>query len=599
MFATWMKEHDLKDFPLENRLFPPAEDRAFWEKYLGKPQIESAETLLGCDWPLIRASAYIVYQREGDRLAHEDPHFERRHRLIALFLGELAENKGRFLGDLCDGIFAICEETHWGVSAHNVYTNKRSFLPNAEDPYIDLFSAETGELLGVIYHILADRLEAYCPGMKARLEYELERRILAPYLTHSDYFWMGRLKNVVVNNWNPWILSNILTVALTVPMRESKKTVLLERMFEEVQRYYDTIPADGGCDEGPMYWVKAAAKLLMLCEQLYVASGGKLDLFGDEKLARMGKYEEAVYIQGLEVVCFADCVPRMTNYTPEVFLYLFGLRTGQETLCRLAGQMQRTRKEFKYYRGISIKEMLYARFCKAHIESQPEFVPENRYVLPDLQVACLREGNWYYAAKGGHNAESHNHNDVGSFLVYYEEQPVLVDVGSGVYTKDTFSGKRYSCWNVCSDWHNLPTVNGIAQKNGRAFAADGFRVDGRTTEISFAGAYPEEAGLKRAVRRIHMTDGGVEICDCFRFLPESSTVTLHFITALKPEITPEGAVLGGQFLLKNPAPCTVAYKDFGKDAKLCESWRSEGIYRVTFIQECGKTATVKTELRRI
>ena len=36
---------------------------------------------------------------------------------------------------------------------------------------------------------------------------------------------------------------------------------------------------------------------------------------------------------------------------------------------------------------------------------------------------------FYVAAQGGHNAESHNHNDVGNFIVFLNGKPVIVDVG--------------------------------------------------------------------------------------------------------------------------------------------------------------------------
>ena len=45
--------------------------------------------------------------------------------------------------------------------------------------------------------------------------------------------------------------------------------------------------------------------------------------------------------------------------------------------------------------------------------------------------------------KGGHNAENHNHNDVGSFVVALGRATPLVDPGSEVYTARTFSPRRY------------------------------------------------------------------------------------------------------------------------------------------------------------
>ena len=598
MFTAWMKNHDFKDYPMDTRLFPLAGDRAYWQQHLGQKEIQAAEALLDCDWPLIRASHYMEYERTGDRLAHETPHFARRHQLIALFLGELAEGKGRFLQDICDGILAICEETFWGVAAHKIYTKQYFILPDGSDPFIDLFAAETAELLAVIYHILSQELDTFCPGIVERMEYELDRRIVIQYLNRSDYHWMGRT-NPAVNNWNPWILSNILTVFLVAQLRPSQLRTGLKRMFGDIQRYYDAIPADGGCDEGTSYWTKAAAKLLSFCDQLYIASNGKLDLFDDEKLRNMGLYEEKAYIDGLYVVNFADGNARLIGIHPDYALYAFGIRTGQESLCRLAATLKRQRGDAPTDRSVSIKDTLFSRIYARDIDAQPEFVPEDRYVLPDLQVACMRAGSWFYAAKGGHNDESHNHNDVGNCIVYHKGAPVLVDSGSGVYTKFTFSEARYTIWTMQSGWHNLPVLNGCEQKHGKAFCADHFRTEGKTTHISYGGAYPREAGVQSAQRWVEISAEGVILTDAFSFTGEANSICLHFITPLKPELCPEGVILGGKYLLKTPHACTVEWKDFEGDSKHCTSWETPGLYRIAFCAECGKTHTVKTEIRSL
>ncbi len=70
---------------------------------------------------------------------------------------------------------------------------------------------------------------------------------------------------------------------------------------------------------------------------------------------------------------------------------------------------------------------------------------------------------WYLAAKGRYNAESHNHNDVGSFIVAVGGQPLLIDVGVETYTKNTFSAARYDIWTMQSEYHNLPVVDGQGQ----------------------------------------------------------------------------------------------------------------------------------------
>ena len=66
------------------------------------------------------------------------------------------------------------------------------------------------------------------------------------------------------------------------------------------------------------------------------------------------------------------------------------------------------------------------------------------------------------------------------------------------YTRKTFSAQRYEIWTMQSAYHNLPTINGVMQKDGREFAARDvrYRADERIAELSMdiAAAYPKEAG---------------------------------------------------------------------------------------------------------
>ena len=61
-------------------------------------------------------------------------------------------------------------------------------------------------------------------------------------------------------------------------------------------------------------------------------------------------------------------------------------------------------------------------------------------LLPDLQVRIIRRNGWTLCIKGGHNGESHNHNDVGSLMVYVDGHPLLVDAGNIVHAADPGGG---------------------------------------------------------------------------------------------------------------------------------------------------------------
>ncbi|MBQ6823832.1 MAG: heparinase II/III family protein [Clostridia bacterium] len=591
MFQKWLENHDPSAYTY-GRLFPPVSDRAFWDRYMTPDCITAAEHYLGYEWPMIRATQFMEFQKSGNRLVQETPLFDRRMALVHLFLGELTENKGRFLPDLTDGIFAVCEETYWGLSAHAALSRKKELLPSAEDPYIDLFAAETAEILALIYHILYQPLKEYCPPILERLEYETERRIIGQYLRHDGYFWMGRAGKKV-NNWNPWILANILTVFLVMEPRSTRLTAGLRKMLTEINHYYNAIPADGGCDEGSGYWTKAGAKLFEFCDILYVATDGAINFFEDEKLKNIGLYEERAYIDGCYFVNFADGTARLDRANLDYPLYGLGKRADLPSMCRLAGKLHTLQDHSihpDYPRGQALMPILYSFIYAKEIQSQPPFTPADRHILPDIQVSFIRAKDWYYAAKGGHNKESHNHNDVGNFLLFHCGEFVLIDPGCGVYTRQTFSPERYTIWTMQSGWHNLPVLNGTEQRDGAEFAADSFAVEGKTTTVSFAGAYPEAAGIQTALRRISMDEQGLTLQDTFTFTAEQNTVEEHFITLLKPQKTENGILLGGRYLLTTDLPATFEKKEFHGDSKLLACWKQDHLWRICLKAKCGKNA---------
>jgi hypothetical protein len=98
------------------------------------------------------------------------------------------------------------------------------------------------------------------------------------------------------------------------------------------------------------------------------------------------------------------------------------------------------------------------------------------------------------AVKGGHNAEHHNHNDVGAFVVALRGVPVLVDPGRPTYTAQTFGPDRYSIWTMRSDWHNLPSLAGRDQASGAEHAVRDVSVVVDDAEACWEGdiaaAYP-------------------------------------------------------------------------------------------------------------
>jgi hypothetical protein len=207
------------------------------------------------------------------------------------------------------------------------------------------------------------------------------------------------------------------------------------------------------------------------------------------------------------------------------------------------------------------------------------FLPGTQYFTARIQAGSTQ--GFYVAAQGGHNAESHNHNDVGNFIVFHDGKPVLIDVGVETYTSKTFSSKRYEIWTMQSQWHNCPTINGVAQQAGRRFEAHDFRStsDDNAAKVAMdiERAYPAEAGVAAWHREIELNRkaGKVSVSDRFR-LSKAQSVEFSLITVLEPALSGPGKVtLSGGFLLSfDPSLEVVMDEHSSDDARLKPNWGS-------------------------
>lgn len=596
MFRKWLEDHSAADFDLSNSLYPPACNREFWDGKYDPYYVSEAEKYLGYEWPMIRATQYMEVSKTGDRRAQETPHFARRTVLCTLLMGEIAEHKGRFIPDIIDGIFAICEESFWGVSAHI------GGMPTKDtECCIDLFVAETGSLLAMACHMLKDELDTACPRLIPRVEREIRRRIFDSYIDNTRSPWMGY--GYPVNNWTSWIISNLLTAYLICEKDKAVLARAVDKMMYEINTLYTTIPDDGGCDEGACYWAVSGGSIFEFCDQLYVASGGKIDFFSDEKLLKICQFEYRMYLGSGYFTNFADGSPKVTHSVTGL-LYVMSLRLGDPRFAVLAKDLRSNDPEKENItpvaeRDAKIKRRLYEMIYSADIENAPDIVPAETEFFSRTEVALVRNSEWCIAAKGGHNAENHNHNDVGSFIAYCDSSPVLVDPSCGTYTAFSGGVTRYDIWTNHSGWHNVPEINGQKQKSGREYRACSFRLNGNTIEVSFAGAYPKDAAALSLDRSIFADEAGVTLHDRIT-LSDTGTVTEHFITPLSVRVDDYRVLIGEEYILECDTPAEIALDsvDFEGDERLTLYWKTEKMNRIgfTFVTDA---ADVSFTLRRI
>ncbi len=499
-------------------------------------------------YPMRLASRFLDFVRTGSRSADEESYFLRRRKLCVSALSCCMGNDAD-LDAVVDGIVCICEETAWVISAHNVNPIPGAPkpaeypLPDPQKPYIDLFTAQTGMILALVRQMLGKQLDAVSPVLNRRIGDEIARRILTPFMENDDFWWMGfRRKDLC--NWTPWIVSNVLVCACLSALEKQPLAALLDRACRMLDRWLDVVPRDGGCDEGAGYWNMAGGALLDCLETLEQLTGGALTLWDNEKIRNILSFPRKAELDGGWFVNFADCDAR--PFLSGERLQFAGEKLGDPSLtamgCRLRGTLEDQLSDVPHL--TRALRLLFHPAGKAVEEKEKPDV-----WLPDLQVRVVHRGPWTLCCKGGHNGESHNHNDVGSFMLYLEGRPEIVDAGNMTYTAKTFSDQRYTLWNVRSAYHNVPLIGDREQLPGAAFAARQVRCEQDGLSLDMAAAYGDVAKTLR--RRLTLTAEGLTVEDCVE-LSNPRPVAWVFLFRYRPECR-DGAVEDGSVRLTFPA----------------------------------------------
>ena len=109
---------------------------------------------------------------------------------------------------------------------------------------------------------------------------------------------------------------------------------------------------------------------------------------------------------------------------------------------------------------------------------------------------------------------------------------MIIDVGVGTYTRQTFSSERYHIWTMQSNYHNLPLINGTPQSFGPEYKATGtsFNKVNRTFSLDIAPAYPEQAGVKQWRRSYMLKKGVLKITDDFSLTKVTAPNQINFMT---------------------------------------------------------------------
>ncbi|MBN2138870.1 MAG: heparinase II/III family protein [Sedimentisphaerales bacterium] len=502
--------------PKEARGFGvPISDRDAWDALAKNRSFRGvasdAERLLKEPIPEQSDDLYLDFSRTGNRTRWQRVSGQRRGRVRTLALAECLENKGRFIPAFEEIVRAICSERTWVMPAHD--RGLSNFNGKAID--IDLGSSMFAWSLATADYLLGEKLDA---AARQLIRDNLERRIFKPYEDMAAgrrevNWWM-----TTTNNWNAVCLGGVTGSALAVIDSAQRRALYIAAAEQYSKNFLKGFTDDGYCSEGLGYWNYGYGYYAALSESIHQATGGKVDILDNERSRAAGGFGAKIEILNGVYPAFADCSVRTRPGSRLMYFvsrrFGLGLKDWEENDPAGPG-------------GTLYDSMMYSFANSASrakpVGSGPAGLPIRSWFDKAGVLLCrpgaASQSQFAVALKGGHNAEHHNHNDVGSFVVVLGDRALLLDAGGEVYTARTFSSRRYESNVLNSFGHAVPVVNGKLQRTGSRArgrivrtdftdAADTFVLD-----ISSAYDVPELKKLERTFVYSRSGGGVLEVSD--------------------------------------------------------------------------------------
>ncbi len=591
---------------LDSTIYKPFEKKEFHNRLINLPKdvqkkiLSDAKEIMTYNWPSIPATAYLDYKRSGDRMGMEKYWSDGLDVLKKLVLAEVLEGEGRFLDAIINGSWAVCEQSTWVLSAHLPSQKGGAGIPNINDPIIDLGAGETASTLAWTYYFFNEDFEKTSPFLKARIPYEITHRIIEPYTVRDDFWWMSFKNENFVNNWNPWCNYNVLlsTLLLGNEVTPKVRKQVITKSMQSVDKFINYYKDDGACEEGPAYWSHAAAKMMEYLELLKTYSEGKISLSDAPIIKNMGAYILNAHVNEDYYINFADSSVRLHTYPGVVFRY--GNYVNDTSLKQFGSFLANQENFYGSPTKGSLDVAIHNVDLYLSIQATPAVKStEMSFWFSGTEVSGGRTDKdpskgFFFAAKGGYNDESHNHNDIGTFVLYHEGTPLLADIGVETYSSKTFGPKRYEIWTMQSDYHNVPMINGFSQAYGKKFKASQVNFQNSKSQLRFglnvAGAYPEAASCKfwnRTYTLKRTSQPELVIEDQFSLKEYKGESKQHFITTQLPVLVKAGEIKlkeKGEKSIKFYYPAAIFEIKIEElpltDKRLLTSWKQDKLYRI-------------------
>ena len=270
-------------------------------------------------------------------------------------------------------------------------------------------------------------------------------------------------------------------------------------------------------------------------------TNGEVDWFKRPKVKEIAKNLQKVFLQKDVMVTYSDqaTTSKYNVGLPQMLRHIYGKELGK--LPRSHGSVAKGNTHFNFL----LRSVIY--------HNEDNFGDEiEKSVTHSVSGSCYffkRTPSYGFSCKGGNNGESHNHIDVGNFILARNNKQVICDVGSGPYCEGYHTEKRYTFFYPSAYAHNIPIFDGVGEDDiARDDVICYYDEKAETVSMELSNAYAQDF-VKRVDRKFKFTENEVELTDLFT-LDKDVEIKERFISLIEPKIT-DGVVIIDDTRLEN------------------------------------------------
>ena len=479
--------------------------------------ITEADAMLESELPRIRYSKMHLYVTTGDRYIYQGDTQQYYNRMSTLFYAYLVSGDDKYLPELADTVWNVCDFECWSPPAHvrewsSVASRRR---------YLEISSTAIAKAMAEIIYYIGDELpELVVRRAKAELRY----RVIDSFAEKKPGFCN------VKHNWASVCVAGVFCTYLYLATDEEIEAQL-PHMIKVADNYLSGYEDDGCCSEGSAYWDYGFSNFLVFASMLKDYTDGRINYFENPKVRKIATFPYRIRLdEAGNTVSFSDT------------------SGGKYKMPSWVAHLLKTNyPDFPILENIPPKK-IHRGEIRTLFLSNPNFVGDKisigNDVFEDVQWYLYHGKNYGLGAKAGHNDEFHNHNDVGSFVVSRNNEVSFFDPGVGVYSKQYFAAEtRYLDMLCSSRGHSVPIINGQEQAVGNRGICKMHAIEGNHFTFDMRNAYEIDT-LTSLVRDFDCGDEYFTLTDTYTFSEEPTSITERFVSCV-PVTLEDGVIKSG------------------------------------------------------